>query len=241
VQQSYLDRVTNKIRGTLRELTAAQVVDNDGIKLIVDRDVLDDPALIRAVLFNQHERTEAELVKYALRPDDRVLELGSGLGFITMICARICGAPNVVTVEGNPTMYELLKRNLALNGHVVDARRAVVSLEGGPVTFQIALSKVSSSLYTRDNATGRSVHSVSFRELLAEVRPTMIVMDIEGSEVDLLGTLELPGVRAIGVETHPQIVGTAAIARMQKRLDQIGFRIDPRFPAESSRHLYIRS
>jgi FkbM family methyltransferase len=236
-----MDRVTSKIRGTLRELTAAQVVANDGIKLIVDREVLDDPVIIRAILFNRHERTEAELVKHCVRPDDRVLELGSGLGFITMMCARICGASNVVTFEGNPVMHALVERNLALNGYAVDARQAVVSLDGGPVTFQIAQSKVSSSLYARDNTTGQTFESVSFRKLLADVKPTVVIMDIEGSEVDLLGTIELPNVRAIGVETHPQIVGEDAISSMQKRLANMGFRIDPRFRADSTRHLYVRS
>lgn len=242
MQLSYTDRVANKIRGTFREWTAAEVVANDGIKLIVDRTILDDQAIIRAILFNRHERTEAKLVDYALRQDDRVLELGSGLGFITMKCAGICGASNVVTFEGNPLMYGLLKRNLSLNGYEeVDARQSVVSLDGGPVTFQLAEAKVSSSLYQRGNATSRTVPSVSFRDLLAEVRPTVIIMDIEGSEVDLLGVVPMPTVRAIGVEVHPQIVGETALSTMQERLAQAGFRIDPNFPKEWGRPLYIRN
>jgi FkbM family methyltransferase len=237
---SYLDRAVNKLRGTYRELTAAQIVSNKGVKLIVDRDLLNDPKIIRALLFNRHERTEAELVRYIAAPGDRVLELGSGLGFISILCAQICGPQHVVTVEGNPAMYGLLKRNLVLNNCPLDARLAVVSLDGGPVQFQIADSMVSSSLYQRDDTTQVSTDSISFRALVAEVKPTIIIMDIEGSEIDLLGTTELPSVRAIGVETHPHIVGQKAIAAMIERLRNMGFHIDDRFPAESNRHLYVR-
>lgn len=239
-QLSVLDRVGSKIKGTFREMRGVQTVRNDGIELIVDRDQLKDDAIIRALLFDRHERTEAALVKYCVRPDDRVLELGSGVGFITMLCARICGAANIVTLEGNPTMHALLMRNLAMNGYAVDARQSVVSLDGGPVTFHLSDSLVSSSLHERGAASAATVPSTSFRDLLAEIEPTVIIMDIEGSEIDLLGTCPMPSVRAIGVETHPHIVGEEAIAAMDERLADLGFRIDESFPAAAKRCLYIR-
>lgn len=239
-QLSVLERVGSKLKGTFREMRGARIVRNDGIRLIVDRDQLKDGSIIRALLFDRHERTEAALVKYCLRPGDRVLELGSGVGFITMLCARICGAENVVTLEGNPRMHALLQRNLAMNGYAVDARQSVVSLDGGPVTFHLSESLVSSSLHDRGAAAAETVPSTSFRELLAEIEPTVVIMDIEGSEIDLLGSCPMPSVRAIGVETHPQIVGEAAIAAMDERLAQAGFRIDERFPTASKRCLYVR-
>ncbi|RDJ24091.1 FkbM family methyltransferase [Bosea caraganae] len=239
-QLSVLDRVGCKLKGTFREMRGAQIVSNDGIRLIVDRDQLKDDAIIRALLFDRHERTEAALVKYCLRPGDRVLELGSGVGFITMLCARICGAANVVTLEGNPTMHALLVRNLAMNRYAVDARQSVVSLDGGPVTFHLSESLVSSSMLDRGDAAAETVPSTSFRDLLAEIEPTVVIMDIEGSEIDLLGTCPMPSVRAIGVETHPQIVGEDAIAAMDRRLAALGFQVDERFPTASKRCLYVR-
>jgi len=240
MQLSLLERVTSKVRGHYRELTDAQIVENLGVKLHVDRALLKDNAIVRALLFNRHERTEADLVKYAVRPDDKVLELGAGLGFITIKCATICGPANVVTFEGNPAMFNLLKRNLELNGCDVDARQAVVSLDGGPVNFQISDSMVSSSLYNRGSATDSVQESASFRTLVAELAPSVIIMDIEGSEVDLLGTIDLPSVRAIGVEVHPQIVGDAAVTEMTRRLEAQGFHLDETFPSQYSRHLYVR-
>ncbi|HEY5794018.1 MAG TPA: FkbM family methyltransferase [Bosea sp. (in: a-proteobacteria)] len=238
---SLLDRVGSKIKGTFREWRGVETVRNDGIKLIVDRAELSDDTIVRALLFDRHERTEAALVKHCLRRDDVVLELGSGVGFITMLCARICGAGKVVTFEGNPVMHGLLMRNLAANDYKIDARQSVVSLEGGPVTFHRSASLVSSSMLERTDTIAETVPSASFRALLSEIKPSVVIMDIEGSEVELLGACEMPSVRAIGVETHPHIVGQQAIAEMDRRLRERGFAIDPSFPIASKRCLYVRN
>jgi FkbM family methyltransferase len=237
---SVLDRAISKAKGSFREAREAQIVVNHGIRLRIDRNVIRDKALIRALLYDRHERTEAKLVKAILCPGDRVLELGSGVGFITMLCGRICGPDNVVTLEGNPEMHSLLVQNLKLNGYDIDARQSVVSLDGGPVTFHLSSSLVSSSIKSRGEDITQTVPSTSFRQLIEEIRPTVIIMDIEGSEVDLLGTVPMPTVRAIGVETHPQIVGEPAISLMNERLNAMNFVLDDRFAEDSKRCLYVR-
>jgi hypothetical protein len=51
-------------------------------------------------------------------------------------------------------------------------------------------------------------------------------VDIEGEEVNLLGSVKKGSVERICVETHPHITGKAAITNMIKSLESNGFNHD---------------
>ena len=52
--------------------------------------------------------------------------------------------------------------------------------------------------------------------IMAEVRPDILICDIEGGEEELIPALPLDGLRGVVIELHPHIVGREGIARIFK-------------------------
>jgi FkbM family methyltransferase len=73
----------------------------------------------------------------SLRRGERVLEVGAGYGYFTILMADLLGEQGRVTVfEPNPAMAALLERNAALNGLAARLRlhRAAVCAAGGELS-----------------------------------------------------------------------------------------------------------
>ncbi|PIO62900.1 hypothetical protein TELCIR_15525 [Teladorsagia circumcincta] len=69
------------------------------------------------VLFTYQERNTKflEALKNTISPTDHVLDIGTGTGILSVYAAR-CGASKISAIEANPTLYQMAKRTLALNG-----------------------------------------------------------------------------------------------------------------------------
>jgi ribosomal protein L11 methyltransferase len=61
------------------------------------------------------------LLQHALRPGDRVLDVGAGSGILA-VAAALLGATDVVAVEGDPLACEALHENIVRNGCVEHVR-----------------------------------------------------------------------------------------------------------------------
>ncbi len=181
-------------------------------------------SLATAIFKGTYELAERRLVTRALRPGDRVLEIGTGLGFVSLLCARIAGADNVLSYEANPALEPIIRANHALNNMTPTLRMKAVTRDGAPVTFHQNDNVVSSSILERGlEAKKIEVPSDAFDAALAEHRPDVIVMDIEGGEMDVLADTALNGVRALVIELHPHIVGEEATAALLSSLAERGF------------------
>lgn len=98
-------------------------------------------------MLHDHERNEAfdKAIRAAVRPGDRVLDIGSGSGLLAMIAAR-AGAASVVTCEANPVIAAMASEIVALNGlagaiRVIDRQSTELDVEadlGGPVDVVIS-------------------------------------------------------------------------------------------------------
>ena len=69
--------------------------------------------------------------------------------------------------------------------------------------------------------------TLSFAALLAEVRPQVLVLDVEGAECDLFAGVDLSGVRAISMELHRRLTGLAGIRDLFLALGAQGFAYEP--------------
>lgn len=181
-------------------------------------------SLATAIFKGTYELAERRLVTRALRPGDRVLEIGTGLGFVSLLCARIAGAQNVLSYEANPALEPIIRANHKLNDLAPALRMRAVTRNGAPVAFHQNANVVSSSLLERGlEATRIEVPSDAFDAALTEHRPDVIVMDIEGGELDVLSETALTGVRALVIELHPHIVGEEATNALLASLAERGF------------------
>jgi FkbM family methyltransferase len=188
--------------------------------------------LERALSSGRYENHEADALLRHLRPGDRLLDLGAGLGFICALAAGVLGEAAVAGVEAGPETVKLARRNLAANGFqgVKVMRGAVVGAGEGEVEFGLRPAFWASALQGPDgwpeNAEVVRVPARPIGKLLARFAPTVICCDIEGGELEVL-TEPLPGVRLVVAETHPQVYGLAGVERIRDALAAQGLVSEP--------------
>jgi FkbM family methyltransferase len=184
--------------------------------------------LERALSSGRYENHEADALLLHLRPGDRLLDLGAGLGFICALAAGVLGEGAVFGVEPGPETVKLARRNLAANGFpgVKLMRGAVVGEGEGEVEFGQRPAFWASALKGPEgwpeNAEVIRVPARPIGKLLARFAPTVISCDIEGGELEVL-TRALPGVRLVVVETHPLVYGPDGVERITLALVAQGF------------------
>lgn len=211
-----LRRLWHSLRGT-------KVVTIEGLKVLADPAVV--PRQVRNGLYKgNYEGGERALLPRAVRPGDRVLEIGAGVGLISMLCTRRAGAGQVASYEANPGLAGLIRRNFALNGMEPDLTMKAVTEDGAPLRFFVDDNIISSSMIRRnDRAVEIVADSIAIGDCIARHRPTVIVMDVEGAELGLLRRADLSGLRAILVEMHPHVVGPEAVADLARDIGSAGF------------------
>lgn len=166
----------------------------------------------------QYERPETTGLARTIRPGDRVLELGGGLGIISALAARAAGpGGSVRSYEANPTLIPDTKAFLAANGiDTVDLINAVLVPEDNPSPrhLHLAGSFAESSLLGADGRNPQGsveVPAHSFASVLADFRPDVLICDIEGGEAELIPALPPSTLRAAVIELHPDRLSNTQI------------------------------
>ena len=197
-----------------------------GIALGVPREVL-TPPIWRGLVEGWYESEELDQIAELLRSDDVVLELGTGLGFVSTYAARQPGVRRVVTVEANPRLVEIARYNHCLNGARVEAINAVVAAEDGITTFYLHEDFWISSMAPQPGAAPVRLPARSISGLLAEVRPTVLIVDIEGGEASIFEGVDLSTVREAIIEVHPAAVGARGVHCVFLHMAAAGLYYDP--------------
>lgn len=176
------------------------------------------PKIERPMRNSRYEAGECASLRRILRPGDRVLELGAGVGLLSTVAGLVEGVESVTTVEANPDLIPLIRETHRLNGvTTVDLRNGVATAEDGPeIAFYLRPDFWASSMEPDSRPFTRSVQlrRYGLPALIAEVRPTVIVCDIEGGEMGLFDKADLTGVRAMVVEFHPKVYGDKGVTRI---------------------------
>jgi 2-polyprenyl-3-methyl-5-hydroxy-6-metoxy-1,4-benzoquinol methylase len=116
-----------------------------GVAIPPDPEVI-TPAIRRAMLEGRFEAEEASQIPHVVRPGDRVLEIGAGIGFISTLVARQRRVSRVIAVEANPHLLAYMARLHARN-RVRKVRRINAVLTNGPAA--------SATFYLRRAGWGR--------------------------------------------------------------------------------------
>lgn len=206
---------------TLRDSRTVRI---DGVTLIAEANRV-GAELRQELIRGTYEFAERRLMASVMRPGDRVFEIGAGIGCTGLLAAQRLGAENVVSFEANPENAALIDENHSLNGLNPTVIFEAVTRDGGPVTLYATENLLAATLSHRPTARTLTVPSTGLNAAIAAHRPTVLVCDAEGAEADLLTETDLPGIRAIIVETHAKLVGQAAIDTMIASLEEQGFRI----------------
>ncbi|WP_166442967.1 FkbM family methyltransferase [Phragmitibacter flavus] len=182
---------------------------------------------MRAVLIEgEYELMEADACATWVKEGDRVLELGSAIGFIGLHCLKNCGAASVVSVEANPRTAECLKENYRLNGLAPQVLKVAVTTKDEEVDLYVGPDFWSDSVCLGFEETENiRVPGCKFTTLWQSLaaKPNVLVVDIEGEETAIDWSHLPTEIKLLVVEFHPVQTGYDSMFEMIRCVLNSGF------------------
>ncbi|MEZ5511419.1 MAG: FkbM family methyltransferase [Gammaproteobacteria bacterium] len=184
---------------------------------------------MRYVLCKGYETDDALVVKQLIGADDRILECGSSIGFLSLYATKMVGVKDYAMVEANPELAGLVDKNYALN-NVEKAGpwlNYAVCAADCELDFGVNKNFWSSSIVVRPGISktvkvgGRTLESI-----VAGLHfiPNVLIMDIEGAEVDIPAS-HFSFFEKIIMEVHPKISGKTKTDGFVAALLSQGYRV----------------
>jgi FkbM family methyltransferase len=213
------------------------IVTIEGVRLRVGRHM--SRRVERAISKGGYERDELRLIGMVLSPTDTVLEIGAGLGIVSAYCAKRVGSNRVFAFEANPDLEPCIRETYALNGVEPTLEMCAVRATAGRVPLYRGKHLVSSSIIQRSpGATPIEVPGKALSYVVEKIRPTLLIVDVEGAEGELFDQAQLPGITKLVMELHERVIGAESTARVRNLLTALGFREDRGL--SSREHLVVR-
>lgn len=190
-----------------------------------------DPQIMRGKIRrllrgNAYEAKETEAALRVVREGDRVIELGGGIGYMSTLVATKRSVETVHVFEANPGLipyiHSVHAANDVTNAHVTNA---ILGPRKGKVDFYLRDPMLGSSMQPLEgevDPVSVKVDVLNADHVFRDVRPNVLICDIEGAEVDLIPALNLAGLRAAIIETHPQWIGPDGINRVFRAFMEAG-------------------
>ena len=201
-----------------------------GVRVPISRDEV-SAEIWRALQTGSYEANEARRISRAVRPGDRVLELGAGLGVITSIIASVDDV-RVWSFEADPQTARLAQRVVDLNcdGNVLLSSGILAAGPPRKISFFRRADFWMSSGFA-DQGPYQQVIEITSRDIdafIAKHRINVLIMDVEGAELDLLQNAALPGIERVFLELHDHLYGLAGVQAITAAMAHKGLIYDPR-------------
>lgn len=185
-----------------------------GLKFPRDMEVL-KPRIASSLRRGLYETKEGDAVLRVIQPDDVVLELGGGLGYISTLVAKKSQAAHVHVYEADGTLADYIRRVHSANEiENATVHHAVLGKRKGTRDFHVRGNILASST-DETNGDGvlrtETVDVVNAGQQTRAIKPTVLVCDIEGGEAELLPDMDLSTLRAAVIELHPQWIGPEGV------------------------------
>ncbi|MES2657310.1 MAG: FkbM family methyltransferase [Verrucomicrobiota bacterium] len=194
-----------------------EVLVHRGIKIPIFPDLI-SPKILESLRLGRYEHMEASRLEKIIEQDEVILEVGGGIGFMSSVAALNGKTRSVEVFEANPGLKPLIEAVHAIN----QVEKATVNTgvllhdpASATIPFYVHPDFWASSL-SPGAGDRRKVEVPTFdiNKTLERIRPTLIVCDIEGGELDLFEHADLTGVRKVLVELHQNVLGRANIKRI---------------------------
>jgi FkbM family methyltransferase len=141
-------------------------------------------------------------------------------------CAKRVGSKNVHAYEANPELIPLIRGTYARNEVAPILVNALLAQGEGERDFRLAGEFWAPSAHRSDGAKTIKVRRVDLNTELARIRPSFLIVDIEGGEAEFFASANLQSVRKICVETHADVLGDRVLSEMFSALVAQGVALD---------------
>ena len=185
------------------------------------------PAVKNHVLKGHYKVAARRQVVRFLTAEDRVLELGSGIGFLGLYCQLRLGIRHYAGVEADPATIHLADENYASNGHVPHLIQATLASGEGTLSLRPASPVTLDHPPKPATPTASPVAPRTLPSLIRDLdfKPTAVIADLGGAEQSLRWD-ELPAsVRTVILDLHPDRLGLPTTYRIIADLVQEGFAV----------------
>jgi FkbM family methyltransferase len=181
--------------------------------------------IIRSIHAGTYEAHEAKELNALIQPGEVILEIGAGCGFISTCCAKNPNTKAVFCVEANPRLIDIIRLTHEINGVEVTVFHEILSQETGEVDFYLHEDFWASGTHSFLGKPVK-VKTTPFQQRLDEIKPTMLVIDIEGGEETLFDNVDLTGVKKILLEVHQPTIGRHGMKKLFDLLSAQNFHYD---------------
>ncbi|ASM72617.1 MULTISPECIES: FkbM family methyltransferase [Roseobacteraceae] len=173
------------------------------------------PAIRTALRKNTYENALVTACGRTALPEDTVLDIGAGFGAVSATLARLQKVRMVHALEANPELATYLSGMFALNN--IENATVISGALGkrkGTADFYMRKNPAMSSLIEREDSPAETIGKITVQNaktLMKSLSPTLVVVDVQGAEADLVPDLDLTGLRAAVVKLHPRWIGPAGV------------------------------
>lgn len=174
----------------------------------------------RSMRRGKYEGKELSAATALFTSDDRVLEMGAGIGYVSTFLVKSIGVKSVLSFEANPALIPYIEEVYRLNDvqDKTDVRNAIVALNSSePIPFYVRGDFLASSFADdMGEAHGGIVQTVNLStapidEVIDDYKPTALMCDIEGAEVDIIPNMNLSNINSAVIELHPSTIGNGGV------------------------------
>jgi FkbM family methyltransferase len=204
----------NSRRKYIRQRESGMPIDYHGLTVPVSVEHMPLPIFVQ-ISEDAYERPELMAVEGMIRDNDRVLEMGTGLGIVSGLISNMATGIEVQSYEANPSLLPKITELHQLND-ITNVSVTHAMLEPNPAsdTRSVHIHKYFSegSIYqTSDSEDMIEIPVVDINKVIGQFDPTVLVCDIEGAEEVVIPNSELSGIRALVLELHPHMMSRKAI------------------------------
>ncbi|MFO7855383.1 MAG: FkbM family methyltransferase [Paracoccaceae bacterium] len=201
-----------------------------GIELSIS-DEISSPRVVSEIASGSYEQREMLFAQRMVSSGDRVLELGAGLGFVSTVVCKSIEPSYYAAVEADSRLISHIERTHIKNGvKNVDVINAIFSsderaLSEGHLKFGVSKVFWGSAVHKAGQQNIGTVHvrTENASRFIEENSINVLIIDIEGGELDLFRKLYFGGVAKIILEIHPKVFGQAGVREIFQILDDNDF------------------
>ena len=175
-----------------------------GVKVLSH--LLTNSNVANALCTGTYEIEEIESIQSVLEPHDRILDIGCGIGITSLFSARLEPTSKIESYDANPDVIKLALKhqqlnqisNCAFHNGVVTANSAEL------IDFFIPEQFWAGSTTEHEKAKRVSVPNFNLSDILSGFDPTVMFLDVEGGEYELLPIIEWQkcNIRTFVIELH---------------------------------------
>jgi FkbM family methyltransferase len=190
--------------------------------------------IIETMVDGSFEKPEIDAGLACIKPGDRVIEMGAGSGTVGAILTKNIADVEILSFEANPNLLPainaLYEHNGLSNRNAV-RNNAVVAGNDAPKTIDFYVRKnfLGSRIFAENNepeAQKVNVDTVQYETLRKKFPHNVLMMDIEGAELDFLRAADLSDVDLVIIELHRKVYHRPGMQECKRAFVNQGFVLD---------------